>query len=83
MAAKSPETRRKENIIVLNNRSTLNLPVDRVCDAAKEVCEKVLIIGVDKEGNSYYAANFADKYETNFMVSQFLHKLMNGDFEER
>ena len=47
-------------VIPLNCITTLDLPVDRVLEAAKDKLEGVVLIGYDKEGEFYAASTYAD-----------------------
>ena len=70
----------KDNLIFLDTKTKLDIPAERVREAAEKNCEKLIVIGIDKDGNDYYAANFADAALTYFMVSKFQHKLLAGNF---
>lgn len=48
------------NVIPLGCVTKLDLPVDRVLEAAKDQIEGVVILGYDKEGESYFASTYAD-----------------------
>lgn len=47
-------------VIPLGCVTKLELPVDRVLEAAKEQLEGVVILGYDNDGNSYFASTYAD-----------------------
>ena len=63
-------------------QTTVDIPVSRVKRAAKKNCEKCLIIGVDKHGEEYFASSMADSREALWLAQRFIHKLLNGDFNE-
>lgn len=73
---------KKDNLIILNMETRLDIPVDRVREAAEKNCEKLIIVGIDKDGNDYYAANFADAALTYYLVSKFRYKLISGNFTQ-
>ena len=50
-----------DNVIPLGNITRLDLPTDRVLEAAKGDCsDGVVIIGFDNEGELYFASSIAD-----------------------
>lgn len=51
-----------ENVIWLEGAeaATHGVPVSKVCDAAKEACEEVVILGYAKDGSLYTRASFAE-----------------------
>ena len=50
-----------DNVIPLNNITTLNIPVDRILDEAKEhIPQHAIIIGWDNDGHLYLASSVAD-----------------------
>ena len=50
-----------DNVIPLGNITRLNLPTDRVLDAAKGSCsDGVVILGWGNDGNFYFASSIAD-----------------------
>ncbi len=61
--------------------TTQDVHVSNVREAAVEACpEKLLCIGIDKDGDPYYAASFSNGHELLWMVEQFKHKLLSGKF---
>ena len=65
-------------VIVLNNVTRLNLPVDRVLEAAKEQLEGVILIGYTKEGEEYFASTYADGGDVLCLIERFKKQLL-GD----
>lgn len=68
---------------LLGTLTTLNIPPDRVLDAAKGELEEVLVLGWDKNGKSYVATSMAGEHgqaRLAHLANRFLHKLYNGDF---
>ena len=50
-----------DNVINLNNITTLDLPVDGVLKGAEEMeMTEVVILGYDKEGDFYFASSKSD-----------------------
>lgn len=50
-----------DNVIPLGNVTKLDLPTDRVLDAAKGHCsEGVVVLGFDDDGDFYFAPSIAD-----------------------
>ena len=48
-------------VIPLGNITRLDLPTDRVMDAAKEHCtDGVVVLGFDDDGDFYFASSIAD-----------------------
>ena len=47
-------------VIPLNNITRLDLPADRILEAAKETVEGVVIMGYTKDGEEYFASSYAD-----------------------
>jgi hypothetical protein len=60
--------------------TTVDLPVERVCESAKE-CTEVLIIGRTADGKPYYASSYSDGHRHLWELERFKHKLVRGDFE--
>lgn len=50
-----------DNVIPLGNVTRLNIPTDRVLEAAKGHCsDGVVVIGWDDDGTLYFASSIAD-----------------------
>jgi hypothetical protein len=49
-----------DNVIPLNTITRLDIPVDRVLEAASEVLESVVVIGWDNNEEFYFASSIAD-----------------------
>lgn len=67
------------DVVFLNVDTRLPIPVERVCDGAKEL-ETVLILGFTKEGQFTAAASDADLILAADMCQRFLAKLYRGDY---
>lgn len=68
------------NVVFGDFNTTLDVPVERVREAAENSCEKLLCIGIDKEGKPYYASSFTDSHELLWMIERFKAKLLAGKF---
>lgn len=71
---------KKTNLIVGEFNTKGDVPIDRVREAAEETCEKLLCIGIDKEGESYYSSSFGSDEELLWMIEEFKAKLLSGKF---
>ena len=49
-----------DNVIPLGCITYLDLPPDRILEAAKGKLDSVLIIGFDKDGGEYFCSSIAD-----------------------
>ena len=59
------------NVIPLGNITKLDVPVDRVCDAAKEKLEGgAVIMGWDAEGDVFFASSIADGGEAMWLLEK-------------
>ena len=63
-------------IIPLGNVTRLDLPVDRVLDAAKDRLDSVVIMGYDKDGEEYFASTMADGGEVLWLMERLRIKLL-------
>ena len=69
------------NIILIDNKpSHLNVPPERVLEAAKGNLERVLVLGVEKgpDGLFYFCSSTSDKKECLWIVDNFKNQLLNG-----
>lgn len=57
-------------VIPLNNVTRLDLPIDRVLDAAKGELTGCVIIGYDNEGCEYFASTYADGGEVLWLLER-------------
>lgn len=64
------------NVIPLGGITRLDLPVDRVLEAAKEQLDSVVILGYDKEGKQYFASTFADGGEVIWLLEMCKKQLL-------
>ena len=63
-------------VIPLGNITKLDLPVDRVLEAAKEHLEGVVLMGYDKEGNLSFASTYADRGEVLWLIESCKKRLL-------
>ena len=57
-------------VIPLGNITKLDIPVDRVLEAAKDRLEGVVLMGYDKEGNLSFASTYADGGEVLWLLEK-------------
>ena len=58
------------NVIPLGCITKLELPVDTVLESAKEQLDGVVILGYDKDGESYFASTYADGGEVLWLLEK-------------
>lgn len=61
--------------------TTEHIAVEKVCEAAKE-CESILILGVDKDGDFYFAASDGEEPQLLWLVEHFKHRLLSGTYRD-
>jgi len=67
----------KDNIVYLNGVTKLDLPVDRVLQAAlDEDLDEVVIIGYTKDGNEYFKSSVADGGDVLWHLERAKKKLL-------
>ena len=73
-----------DNVIPLGNISRLDIPVDRVLDAAKEEVDGggVIVIGWDKEGELYFCSSIADGGEVLWLLEKAKRALLGISGED-
>ena len=65
------------DVTVLNTVTSLDLPADRILDAAKEIgMEGVVIVGYTKDGDEYFASSYADGGTTGWHLDRAKYKLL-------
>ena len=57
-------------IIPLNNVTRLDIPVDRVLEAAKTKMTGVVLLGWNEDGELYFASTFADGGEVLWLLEK-------------
>ncbi len=73
--------KKKSNLIEGHFYTKEGVPPPDVRKYAEESCEKLICIGIDKDGNPYFASSFGDGKEMLWLIEKFKHKLMRGDFD--
>ena len=63
-------------VVTLPCITTLDIPADRVLQAAVGKLDHVVIIGYDKDGEEYFAANFSDGGEVLWHMERAKMKLL-------
>ena len=76
----SKKDNKKDNVVFLDMITTLDIPVKRVTERAGKECNKVLVLGWDKEDKFYFSSSFSDAQAILWLISVFQYKLMNGTF---
>ena len=67
-----------ENVIPLGNITRLDMPTDRVLDAAKSHCsEGVVVLGFDDDGSFYFASSIADGGGVIWLLESAKNALLN------
>ena len=68
------------NVILLNNVTRLDLPPDRVLEAALGKLEGVIVIGYAKDGSEYFTSSYADGGDALWLIERFKMALLTvGD----
>lgn len=67
-------------VIDLPVHTTLPLDPDKVLEKAKGEYQKVLILGVSKEGKFLAASSHCEVGELLLLARKFEHKLLSGDY---
>lgn len=63
-------------IIPLGNITKLDLPIDRVLEAAKRELKSVLLLGYDKDGKFYFASTMADGGDVLWLLENCKKRLL-------
>lgn len=64
------------DVVILNVMSRLDLPPDRILEAAIGKMDKVVIIGYDKDGEEYFASSIADGGTVLWLMEKMKKKLL-------
>ena len=64
------------NVVILDLVTRLDVPADRVLEAAIGQLTEVVITGFDKEGNEYFASSVADGGSTLWHLERAKYKLL-------
>ena len=69
-------------VVILNTITKLDIPPERILDAAKKAdLESVVILGYTKEGKYYGASSLADGGDVLWLMEITRDKLLNWDNE--
>jgi hypothetical protein len=63
-------------VVMFDGITRLNLPPDRLLDAAGGKLESVVIAGYDKDGSEYFASSIADGGEALWILQRASHRLL-------
>jgi len=63
-------------VVNLGCVTKLDLPADRILEAAAGKLEGVVIMGYDKDGNEYFASSYADGGDTLWLLERSKLKLL-------
>lgn len=64
------------NVITLTGVTKLDLPPDRILEAAIGQLEGVVIIGYDLEGNEYFASSYSDRGKILWLLERMKKMLL-------
>lgn len=70
------KTPKKDNVHILQNVTQLDLPPDRLLEAALGKLEGVVIVGYDKQGAEYFASSYADGGDVLWLLEKAKLKLL-------
>lgn len=65
------------DVIPLGNVTRLDLPPDRVLEAAKGTLKGVVIMGIDNDGSHYFASSIADGADVLWLAEQLKLRLLD------
>ena len=65
-------------IFTFSGITKLDIPADRVLDAAKGNLQGVMVLGYDLDGNFYAASSYADGGNALWLLELCKQRLMNG-----
>lgn len=64
-------------VIPLNNITILDIPPDRILEAAMGSMDSVVLLGYDNEGNEYFASSIADGSDVLWLLERCKKELLN------
>ena len=64
------------NVVHLNCITSIDLPADRILEAAIGNLDKVVIVGYDKDGEEYFASSIADGADVVWLFERAKKKLL-------
>jgi len=69
------------NVVNLGGATRLDIPAERVLNAALEAdLSEVVILGRDQEGNEYFASSIADGADVVWLADRLKFKLISGEY---
>jgi len=68
-----------DNVIPLGNITSLDLPPDRILDAAKGHMDSCVLLGWNCDGEIYFASSIADGGEVLWLLEMAKKQLLNQD----
>lgn len=68
-------------VIELPCFTKLDIPSERVLNGAIDAgLKKVLVLGIEEDGELYAACSSADKVQVLYLIEMFKFKLLDGDY---
>ena len=76
--------KQKNNVVELDCDTNLHIPPDKILQQATGELQECLLIGIDQEGNEYFAASYAVKDHPRmlWLMERFKFFLMENAQEE-
>ena len=66
-----------DKVVTLNIPTRLDIPVERVHDAARDVnLQSIVIIGYDEDGDFYFASSYADGGDVLWLMEMAKKRLL-------
>ena len=66
-------------VIPLNNITYLDIPPDKILEAAKGKLESVVILGFDKDEEEYFASSIADGADVLWLLEKCKKQLLEDE----
>lgn len=63
-------------VVTFTGITKLDLPPDRILEAAVGVLDNVVVLGYDKEGNEYFASSYADGGSVLWLMERLKKQLL-------
>ena len=65
-------------VVILDMETSLDIPADRVLEAAVGCVDPVVVIGYDEEGGLYFASSVADKRQVLWLLEAAKRELFDA-----
>ncbi|WP_043767594.1 hypothetical protein [Algiphilus aromaticivorans] len=65
-----------EKVVLFPGITKLDLPADRVLDAAKDQLDRCVILGYDADGEEYFASSIADGGDVLWLIERMKKALL-------